>query len=174
MKSMRFSHFAAPILGLLTGSVLVYASADKEVPPGGATITATTGSAQVAPAAAAGLQPVVAPGEDIVSPSWTKIADCNYDARGRFFTGLQDLEAKADAQIRELDAKRRAMPSTVDTKDWDFQMKNMVEARAYLKDMDSELRKAGPDTWDEQKARVGYAWDRVQDAYAQVKASTTY
>jgi hypothetical protein len=164
MKSIRISPFVAPLLGLAVGAGLAFGGADKVVPPGGATITASTTP----------LQPVVAPGEDIVSQNWTKIADCNFDDRARFFVGMQDLEAKADAQIRELDARRRAIPTTVDTKDWDFQMKQMVDARAYLKDMGEELRKAGPDTWDQQKERVGNAWERIQSAYALVKASTTY
>ncbi|HEY4300574.1 MAG TPA: hypothetical protein VGM73_06865 [Candidatus Didemnitutus sp.] len=163
MKTILSSSFVAPLLGLIVGASLLY-GADRVTPPGGVSITA-----QVTP-----MQPVVSPGEDIVSPNWTLIADCNYDARGRFFAGLTNLEAKADAQIRELDAKRRSMPSTVDTKDWDFQMKQMVDARAYLKDMDDGAHKAEPDTWDQQKDRVGNAWSRVQEAYARVKASTTY
>jgi hypothetical protein len=104
---------------------------------------------------------------------WMDIKDCTYEMRARFFAGLKALESRADNEIAELTAKRAAMKSTTDTKEWDFAMKEMNDARAYLKDMGDELRRAKPENWDEDKDRVGEAWVRTQDAYDKVKHSTT-
>lgn len=104
---------------------------------------------------------------------WLEIKDVTYDTRARFFSGLEKLEAKADAQIQELKAKRATMNSTVDTKNWDFAMKEMGEARLYLKATGDELKTATPETWNQLKDKVGLAWIRTQEAYSSVKASTT-
>jgi hypothetical protein len=78
-----------------------------------------------------------------------------------------------DEQITELTAKRATMKGTTDTKEWDFAMKEMINARNNLKSTGEVLAKADPETWAEQKDRVGVAWVRTQDAFAKVKASTT-
>jgi hypothetical protein len=134
------------------------------IAPGGATMTISTSTAQ----APANLN------AEVAGPvRWVDIKDYTYDTRDRFFAGLKLLEATADNEIALLDARRRAMPSTMDTQEWDFNMKEMSNAREYLKDMGDELRKASPEAWDQQKDRVGEAWTRTQDAYSKVRASTT-
>lgn len=110
---------------------------------------------------------------NVASAKWDDIKDCSYDARAQFFVGLQRLEAKVDVQINELTAKRAAMSSSADTKAWDFAMKEMGDARSYLKSVGKELEKASAETWDQQKNTVGGAWVRTQKAYDKVKASTT-
>lgn len=110
---------------------------------------------------------------DVTSARWRNIKDLTYDQRARFFEGAKQLEAHVDGQISELAARRAAMPGTANTADWDFTMKEMVSARAYLKGMGEEMRKATPETWAQQKDKVGQAWLRTQEAYAKVKASTT-
>lgn len=65
------------------------------------------------------------------------------------------------------------MEGPASTAEWDFAMKDMVNARTVLKSTGEVLAKASPETRDEQKARVGQAWVRTQDAYAKVKAGTT-
>ena len=119
------------------------------------------------------LQPVTTADANVASTRWIDLKDYTYDTRAQFFAGLEKLEAQVDAQIRELNAKRATMNSTVDTKDWDFAMKEMGDARAYLKATGEELRKANPETWSQLKDKVGQAWVRTQEAYAKVKASTT-
>jgi hypothetical protein len=49
----------------------------------------------------------------------------------------------------------------------------MVNARSALKSTGEVLTKASPETWDQEKDRVGQAWVRTQDAFAKVKSSTT-
>ena len=110
---------------------------------------------------------------DVASAEWADIKDVTYDLRAQFFAGLKRLEAKVDAQMDELTAKRAAMNSTANTHDWDFAMKEMGDAQSYLTSMGVELSKASPETWDQVKDKVGKAWVRTQDAYAKVKSSTT-
>lgn len=107
------------------------------------------------------------------SATWANIKDKTYDTRAQFFAGLIQLEARVDDQIRELTARRAAMTSTANTQEWDFAMKEMGNARSYLKSVDDESRHASPETWDQAKDKVGTAWIRTQDAYGKVKSSTT-
>jgi hypothetical protein len=104
---------------------------------------------------------------------WADIKDLTYDQRIPFFNGFRRLESMVDAQITALVAKRAAMTSTANTKDWDFAMKEMVDARAYLKSTGDVLGNATPETWNQEKDRVGQAWTRTQDAFAKVNSSTT-
>jgi len=39
--------------------------------------------------------------------------------------------------------------------------------------MEEELHEASPETWAQQKDKVGEAWMRAQEAYGKVKSSTT-
>ena len=110
---------------------------------------------------------------DGAAAQWSDIKDCTYDMRVQFFAGLKQLESKVDGQISELAAKRAAMKSTTDTKAWDFAIKEMGDARSYLKSMGEELSVAPRETWDQEKDKVGQAWLRTQEAYDRVKSSTT-
>ena len=136
-----------------------------------ATAAAAPPPAQAAPAAS-----VTTPTPDSVTavePKWSDIKDDTFAMRDPFFAGLKLLEARVDGQIDQLTAKRATMKDTTGTREWDFAMKEMVNARSALKSMGEDLAKAGPETWDEQKDRVGVAWVRTQDAFGKVKASTT-
>ncbi len=64
---------------------------------------------------------------------WTGIKDITFDTRAAFFTGRARLEARLDAQISELTARRAAMKSDANTKDWDFAMNlnSAVEGRIF-------------------------------------------
>jgi hypothetical protein len=104
---------------------------------------------------------------------WRDIKDTDYDTRAHFFAGYKQLAARVEEQIRELTARRAAMKSAANPKDWDFAMKEMVNARSYLLSVGEEVRKALPETWDQVKEKAGQAWERTQEAYARVKASTT-
>jgi len=115
----------------------------------------------------------VATGPDVSSARWSDIKDYSFDQRAQLFVGLTLLEARVDGQIRELNAKRAAMTSATDTKDWDFAMKEMNDARSFLISVGDELRKATAETWAQQKETVGAAWTRTQEAYDKVKSSTT-
>jgi hypothetical protein len=102
---------------------------------------------------------------------WSDIQDLGYEARPQFFAGLKRIEAAVDRQISELTAKRATMNR--DTTDWDFAMKEMNDARAYLEAMGVEAGSATAELWEQQKAKIGDAWRRTQTAYDKVKASTT-
>lgn len=120
----------------------------------------------------------VAPTASVPSPApapaeWAEIKDCTYSQRTEFFAGLKRLEDRADAEMAELTAKRALMDGTTDTKDWDFAMKEMTNTRFYFRAMGEGIHQANADTWDKQLAKVGEAWGRTQDAFANVKSSTT-
>ncbi len=140
------------------------APSSREMPSVATPPTATMpGAAATAPMASANMS----------SARWDDIKDSAFDARATFMTGLKALEAKVDAQITELKAQRAAMQGSPSSKDWDFAMKEMADARTYLKSTGEELSKATSETWAQQKEKVGQAWVRTQDAYAKVKSSTT-
>jgi hypothetical protein len=82
------------------------------------------------------------------------------------------MEGQLDGQINVLKAKRATM--TTDTKDWDFAMSGMSDARSYLQSMAAEVGAVTtPDTWNEEKEKVHQAWLKAQDAYDKVRTSTT-
>jgi hypothetical protein len=169
MKTNHRLPLAAVVIGLAIFPSAGCAEKEKAANP--APVTAKE-SAATAPA----VEPAPAPKAatvDAASAKWADIKDLTYDAREQFFTGFNQLEARVDAQISELAARRAAMKSTADTKDWDFAMKEMGNARAYLKSAGEELGKATPQTWDQQKDKAGQAWVRTQEAYGKVKSSTT-
>jgi hypothetical protein len=124
----------------------------------------------------AGAAEPVAPAVDAIaadSARWTEIKDIPYDAKPTFFVGFKRLETRLDEQIGELTVRRAAMKSIANTKDWDFAMKELGNARSYLKGTGEVLGKATSDTWAQEKEKVGLAWVRAQAAVAKVRGSTT-
>ncbi len=141
------------------------------------------GQAQAAPAPAAPVVPVVTPAQRVpiavqsdsvqAAASWVAIKDFTYDQRADFASGAGNLLSMLAGQVAELKAKRASMPSTVETKDWDFAMKEMDDAQAYLRSMIQEAGRATPDTWSQEKDKVDEAWQRAQEAFDKVKVTTT-
>jgi hypothetical protein len=170
MKTNRFTNLIAAAFGLAAFSTAGCTEKEKiaeaPLPPAKAGATTVPGPAITVPVAAPA-------SPDVASANWADIKDNTYDMRDQFFAGLKRLEAKVDDQISELTAKRAAMKSTTDTKDWDFAMKEMEDARSALKSIGVELSKATPETWNQEKDKVGQAWVRAQEAYDKVKSSTT-
>lgn len=114
--------------------------------------------------------------DDSAAPTnlWTALRNHTYDQREAFFAGLKTLEARVDAQISELVAKRAAMEaSNTSTQAWDFAMQDLGRARTTLLSTSTDITKADRTAWEQQKDRVGLAWVWTQDACAKVKASTT-
>jgi len=108
------------------------------------------------------------------SARWSELKGFTYDQRDLFLAGLKGLEARVDAQITELTAKRAAMDANnTSTQAWDFAMKEMGNARTSLISTSGDMAKATRETWDQQKDKVGLAWVQTQDAYAKVLSSTT-
>ena len=174
MKTNLFTHLIAVAFGLTaianTGCSEKAKSSEASLP----SMPAATNPASKAASGPIDATQVATPvSPEVASAQWTDIKDITFDLRAQFFAGLQRLEAKVDGQMAELTARRATMNSTVNTKDWDFAMKEMGNARAYLKSMREELSKATPETWNQEKDKAGQAWVRTQDAYAMVKSSTT-
>lgn len=163
MKTIRFTLLAAVGLSLSVFAVVVPVVVGQEKAP---TKTAASDRLAVAPVA-------TKPAPDATATPWSDIKDIAYDQRAEFFAGLKIVQSKVDAQIAELAARRGAMTSKTETKDWDFAMKEMIESRAYLQSTGEALAKANPETWMQEKDKVGQAWERTQAAYARVKSSTT-
>jgi outer membrane murein-binding lipoprotein Lpp len=110
---------------------------------------------------------------DQASASWVAIKDYTFDQRDSFISGAANLQGMLASQVAELNAKRASMPSNVETKDWDFAMKEMTDSQAYLKSMIEEAGRATPDTWNQEKDKVDEAWQRAQAAFDKVKITTT-
>jgi hypothetical protein len=173
MKTNLFITIATATFGLAAFSSTGCAAEEKKTeassPPvvdvaATAVMAAPSGSGSVVPAAAS---------PDVTSAQWSDIENYTYDMRVQFRAGLKRLEARVDAQLSELTTKRATMKGTAETKDWDFAMKEMRDARAYLKSMADEVSTATDETWAQAKAKVGQAWVRTQAAYDKVKHSTT-
>jgi hypothetical protein len=110
---------------------------------------------------------------DQAAAAWASIKDYTYDQRSDFLSGAGRLLGMLSSEVSELNAKRASMPSTVETKDWDFAMKEMSDSQAYLKSMIDEAGHATPDTWNQEKDKVDEAWQRTQAAFDKVKVTTT-
>jgi hypothetical protein len=108
---------------------------------------------------------------DTGSATWADMENLTFDQRAAFMAGLAGLVRKLDGQISAFNAKRSTM--TTGTGDWDFAMKEVNAARAYLVGLETEVSNASPDTWGQEKDRVGGAWRRAQDACDKVRMSTT-
>ena len=176
MKTTRLIQIAAAVFSLASFATVGCAEKNK-TSADNAAVTAKTETATPAAGAehAAALEATSSTDQFAPDASvrWADLHDITYDLRAQFFGGAQRLEAKVNGQIAELTARRKAMNSTVDTKDWDFAMKEMNDSRTYLHAMISEAHNANPETWDQAKDKVVEAWTRTQNAYDKVKSSTT-
>jgi hypothetical protein len=171
-QSFRFLIAVSGAIALLTAAQAGNEQVSPRIlPPTNATVTISvtgTGTARKTAIPAA-----VATGPDVGLNRWIEIKDLPYNSRSRFFTGLAGLESRVDGEIAELTAQRAAMSITAYTEDWDFAMKEMIASRSYLRSTGQMLRQAKPETWDQQKERVGVAWVRTQEAYSKFKSITT-
>ncbi len=120
------------------------------------------------PNAVAGVDSAQAPTDRL----WSNIKDDTYDQRDHFSRGAERLLVRLDEQIRILKAKRAAMTS--DTKDWDFNMKEVDDSRVLLKGRLTDLTKADtPDAWTDVKDKIGEAWRRSQVAVDKMNDTRT-
>lgn len=176
MKTNHATKLLTAVLGLAALSTGVQAANEKAapviLPPTMAVVSIAVTSARPGPAANLKFTAVTT-SPDAVAARWTDIKDYTYDMRAQFYAGLSRLEARVDAQIGELNARRATMNGTIDTKNWDFEMKEMREARSNLRSVRGALSRATAETWNQAKEKVGQAWVRTQSAYASVKSSTT-
>lgn len=168
--------YIAPLLVAALGvAAFSAAGCSPKKEPGTGSLLPPAGSS--APATVAGDVPATnagtADGARMAVVSWPDLETLTFERRSEFMTGFKQMEAMVDRQVTELAAKRAAMSGTVAVKDWDFAMKEMNDARSYLKAMGDEAAKATSDTWAQQKAKVGQAWVRAQAAYEKVKFTTT-
>jgi hypothetical protein len=111
---------------------------------------------------------------DQTSVSWASIKDYTFDQRSSFVSGASMLEAQLGNQIAQLNTKRAALPSSVDTKDWDFAMNNLVEDQSYFKSTVDEAARTTPEFWDQEKDKVDAAWQKAEDQFDKVRTSTTF
>jgi hypothetical protein len=123
------------------------------------------------PAPVANVGPAATVAPDTGSFTWADIENMTFGQRSAFMAGFTSLVRKLDGQISALTAKRATM--TTGTDDWDFAMKEVNASRTYLVGLEGELASASPDTWGQEKDKVGGAWRRAQDACDKVRMSTT-
>jgi hypothetical protein len=166
MKTLRFATLATAALGLAALFASSCSNKDRAAPAQPAVMVQATPvpvvRRDIAPAQAVAAS---------ASASWDAIKGFTYEQRADFVAGIVRLESQLDGQINELNAKRAAM--TTGTKDWDFAMGEMTNARSYLQSMATEVGSATPDTWSQEKEKVNQAWLKAQEAYEKVRTSTT-
>ncbi len=175
MKTDRFTNLAVAAFSLAVFSNAGYADGEKmalaPVRPSMAVITIAVADPVPGPAAVVQAPPPASP--VVAASEWGDLKDYTFDMRAQLLAGIKQLEAKVDGQIRDLVAKRATMKGLTGTKEWDFAMKEMQDARSNLLSAGEELSKATQETWDQAKEKVGQAWVRTQEAYAKVESSTT-
>ncbi len=176
MNTNRFTQIFATAFGLAVFSTA--GCAEKATPGDGSSPTVkqdVTENQAAAPTVDLNTSPPNATKAEVVvgNVRWTDIKHYPFDNRDQLMAGLANLEAQVDEQVGELQARRAGMKATTDTQRWDLAMKEMLDAQAYFAAMVIELGKAPLEFWDQIKDKVGLAWDRTQDAYSKVKASTT-
>ena len=164
MNTNRFTRIFAAVVGLTAFST---AGCTEKTTPGDGSSPAIKAEVPERPADA------TAPAAVAGNVQWTDIKHHPFDRRDVVMAGLTGLEAKVDEQVKALQAKRASMKASTDTQRWDLAMKEMLDAQAYLTAMVIELGQSTREFWDQNKDKVGRAWDRTQDAYGKVKASTT-
>ncbi|WP_414662914.1 hypothetical protein [Horticoccus sp. 23ND18S-11] len=166
------SHLASLSSSSLVLAVVVFAGCAEKSPRTAAAApplaAPTTAPAGGAPAVA---RPNDSPAADSAGVTWASLRSSDFEARSRFLAGFKQLEARADEQMNELSNKRAAMASNADTRNWDFAMKEMNDARSDLRFMGEEMAKATAQTWDQQKEKAGVAWLRCRTAYDKVRLS---
>lgn len=176
MNTNHLTRIFATAAGLVVFSTA--GCAEKATPGDGSSPTVKQAVAE-RPAAGTAVEPN-SPPSDVNDPAlvagnvrWADIKNHPFDSRDLVMAGLVDLEVQVDKQVKALQAKRASMKASTDTQRWDLAMKEMLDAQAYLTAMVIELSKSTREFWDQNKDKVGRAWDRTQDAYGKVKASTT-
>lgn len=178
MKTIRFNRL---IISSVLGSTLAFSFVSSAEPiiatgppaaPSLAIATIVIPADDSAPASAAPVTGATS-AFDVAAVSWLSIKDCPFARRAEFFAGLNKLDAQVARQVAELNAHRATMDGIAETKDWDFAIEVMKNAQLYLTSMGAESREATAELWDAKKAKVGQAWVRTQNAYANVKFSTT-
>jgi hypothetical protein len=116
--------------------------------------------------------PVAPPDAPIPFPLWDDIKSDTYDQRAHFAEGAKHMLARLDEEIGKLNAKRAGM--TTDTKDWDFDMKEVNNCRTLLQSRITDLGQANtPETWADAKDKVGEAWRRALLALDKMKSART-
>lgn len=166
-----------PLLSAVLGvAALSVAGCTPKKDPGAGVVlppAQTSAPAVMAPDRSTPKASATAAGTAAVAVSWADLETLTFERRSEFMAGFKRMEATVDRQLAELSAKRAAMTDTVATRDWDFAMKEMKDARTYLRSSGEEAASASAQTWQQQKTKVGQAWVRTQAAYEKVKRSTT-
>jgi len=157
---MKFIRLYPLVAALGLGAIALARGAEPDQVPG--------------PALDVTVNPPVTTTVTTTSNAWTNLKGFGFDMREQVFAGLKGVEARVDAQISELAAKREALvASNTSTQAWDLTMQEMTISRTALKSAISDLNDASRETWDQMKDRVTDALTRTQDAYTKVKSSTT-
>ena len=128
-------------------------------------------AAQTPPNASVSTKPLPPAALTAASAAWDEIKDYPFDRRAAFIAGLGRLEAKLEFHIGELKAKRATLKANTD--EWDFAMKALETAQSYFKSLVTEASQTTAETWNNEKEKIGRAWQSTQDAYDKVRTSTT-
>ena len=170
----RFTNLSVSAFLFVASATAGYAESRQSspplLPPTAAAVTITV--EESGPAASA-VQFTTATSSETTPFSWSDIKDCTAEMRGQFLAGLQRMEVRVNAQLSELTAKRATLKTAANTKNLDHALNELSNARFFLKTMGERLSRATPQTWEQQKAKVGLAWTKSQAAYAQAKTHTT-
>lgn len=105
---------------------------------------------------------------DALASTWNDIQDATYDERASFRSGLEQMSSRIDNQIDQWSDRASALPEQ-SREAWNNSLEELKEARADLNNELEELGDATEDNWEEAKQEAGEAWNRVQNAYDDLK-----
>ncbi|MFT3867490.1 MAG: hypothetical protein QM715_03220 [Nibricoccus sp.] len=112
------------------------------------------------------------PTPETATAQWDEIKTSTFDQREKYFAGLKKLSAIVDAQVDDLQAKRRMLANRSETVDWDLAIKEFLTTRDYFKSLSRDATKATVNDWDQTKEKVTQAWTQAQSAYDKARLST--
>jgi hypothetical protein len=103
------------------------------------------------------------------SDSWDHIKDVRYEQRSDFVAGLNRMTRVLDANMGNMSARFTSLTGAA-ARNRDAAKRELDEARTELKAALADLGDTSATTWDDAKAKVARAWQRVQVAYAKLAA----
>jgi hypothetical protein len=93
--------------------------------------------------------------------SWNSLKDYTYDKRAEFSASMDRMQKSMDDKIAE---EKAQAPNTLSA-DKQAAISDYYDAKANLKDRLNDLGNATSSTWEEAKAKVAAAWQRLQADY---------
>jgi hypothetical protein len=165
MKSSRVFRSLLVGCGLVTLGAPACASNENSVPatspPSHAVVTVTV--IDPATGAVVSEEQTEPAGPSAEVASWDSIKDLDYEMRGAFVAGLQQLEIELGNQLAKLAVQPATSKDPAEIKQRELALRQLEFSRAYFHLMCETVKDATPKTWKQKKDSIGQAWTKIQD-----------